>query len=120
MVTTGQQMANTLCRYFEVGPRTRRVRDGQNLPKSMKEAIIYAATMPGYFGEETEKALRVGYHVVSAWMKHVDGYRIPGEQIAVYNQQTPYQFAQTLARMVDEGVTNAYEAESWFRKERRQ
>jgi len=111
-------MAKTLCTYFNIGPRTRKFRNGANLQRDMMEAIGYAATLPGYYSEETQKALAVGFGVVLAWQKHVEAYRLPGEQVTQLIALCPYQFAQTLAKMVDDGVTNCGEADAWFRAQR--
>ena len=53
----------TLRRYVPVGTRTRRYRTDSNglrcdLHRDMTEALTFAATMPGYYSERTESALR--------------------------------------------------------------
>jgi hypothetical protein len=108
--TAGQ----TLRRYFRIGPRTRRFRDGRDLHAAMIEAIRNASIYPGFYTEGTETPLRRAFGVANAYEKHVAGYRLPGEQIAAIAAMSPYHFAALIDRMVADNVTNSGEAERWF------
>lgn len=118
-MTSGQELTAELRRYFSVGTRTRRRRkdaDGcrRDLHADMIEAIRFAATQPGYYGERTKKALAPGFGTALAYEKHVKGYRIPGVLAQRINAMTAWQFAGLLGRMVDAGVTNTGEGERFF------
>lgn len=106
-----------LRRYFRIGARTPRRRRGRDMHQEVIEAILYAATAPGYFTERTESALRPAYAVALSWQKHVQGYRLPGHQIAVLTGLSPYQLTVLVDRMTAAGVTNVGEGERWFRND---
>ena len=98
--TAGQELTATLRRYFSVGTRTRRYRTDSNglrcdLHRDMTEALIFAATMPGYFSERTESALKTGSGAALAYEKHVQGYRISGTLAAEINGMSAWNFAAT-------------------------
>ncbi|GGM27587.1 hypothetical protein GCM10011608_10510 [Micromonospora sonchi] len=114
--TAGQELANTLRRYFKVGTRTRRYRNGSDLHEQMLEALQLASQYPGYYSERTEKPLRAGFGVWLAYTKHVGGYRINGVLRRRITEMSPYQFAAFLGRMVDAGVTNAGQGEVFFQR----
>ena len=117
--TAGQALTATLRRYFSVGTRTRRFRTDSNglrcdLHRDMTEALIFAATMPGYFSERTESALKAGSGAARAYEKHVQGYRISGTLAAEINGMSAWNFAGLLGQMVDAGVTCTGEGERFF------
>lgn len=107
--------AAALRRYFSLSPRTRRYRGGEDLFGRMLEAIQIAATQPGYYTEDTERALHPAYGAVLAYQKHVNGYRIDGTVRASIQSLTPWQFAGFIDQMVAAGVTNTGEGERFFR-----
>lgn len=112
--TAGQDVTDTLRRYFKVGARTRRYRQGSDLHADMLEAIQNATTCPGYYTERTERPLGAAFGAFLAYDKHVNGYRIDGALRRRITELTPYQFAALLGRMVDAGVTNCGEGERFF------
>lgn len=112
---TATDFTATVTRYFRVGPRTRRYRNGLDLHAEIVEAVRMAATLPGYYTEGTEQGLRQAFAAVCGYEKHIAGHRIDGRIIAKVNALSPYRFAQMLAAMVDDGVSSAYEAERFFK-----
>jgi hypothetical protein len=112
--TAGKALTTTLCRYFSVGPSSRRHRAGQDLHIEMVEAIQHAATLPGYFSEGTQSALRPGFGAAGAYVKHVRGFRISGTLAYQINSMSPWHFAALLGQMVDANVTNNGEGERFF------
>lgn len=116
--TEGQQLAATLHRIKHIGPRTRQHRGHLNMRDDIIESIRLAATMPGYYSPHTQEALSIGFVAVNAWTKHVEGYRLPGEQTAELMALSPWQFTALLGEMVDAGISNTGEAERWFRARR--
>ena len=116
--TAGQDLTATLRRYFSIGTSTRRFRaDGygrRDMHAAMIEAITFAATMPGYYTEQTQDALSVGFGTALAYDKHVKGYRVDGMVAQRINAMSAYQFAALLGRMVDAGVENAGAGEQFF------
>lgn len=112
--TQGQELTDTLRRYFSVGTRTRRYRKGLNLNEAMLEAIQVATTYAGYYTGDTNRAFQSAWMVYVAYSKHVGGYRIDGTLRRRITEMTPYQFAALLGRMVDAGVTNCGEGERFF------
>lgn len=113
--TTGQTLATTLRHYFSVSPTTSRNRKQADLHQDMVEAIIHAATLPGYFSPNTETALRVGFGAALSYDKHIRGFRVSGTTIYQISRLSPWQFAALLGRAVDAGVTNTGEGEQFFR-----
>jgi hypothetical protein len=121
LMTTTQTISPVtaeLRRYFHIGPRTRRYRDGRNLHADMFEAIRNELHYPGYYSERTAQALRPAAAVLHAWDKFVEGYRLPGEQIYALRSLSPWDLAALVGRMVDAGITNNGEAERWFAENR--
>lgn len=113
--TEGHALAATLRRYFSIGTTSRRQRrDGTDLHVEMVEAILHAATLPGYFSANTEAALRPGFGAAHAYIKHVRGARISGTLAYQINSLSPWRFAGLLGQMVDAGVTNNGEGERFF------
>jgi hypothetical protein len=117
--TAGQELTAALRRYFSLGTRTRRYRTDRNhlrcdLHADMIEAIQYAATMPGYFVERTENALRTGFGAALAYEKHVQGYRISGTLAREINEMSAWNFAALLGQMVDAGVETTGAGERFF------
>jgi hypothetical protein len=118
-MTAGQDLAAELRRYFTVGTRTRRYRKDpygcrQDLHAEMVKAVTYAATLPGYYTERTQRPLAAGYGPALAYGKHIAGYRAPGVIVAEVNSMTAWRFAGLLGAMVDAGVTNTGEGERFF------
>jgi hypothetical protein len=117
--TAGQIAAAELCRYFSIGPRTRRYRDGADLHDSMIEALGLAATCPGYYSDRTHEALAGSYGVHLAWRKHVDGYRIDGTTRHHLTSLSPWKLARVLGEMIDAGVQCTGDGERFFADYRR-
>jgi hypothetical protein len=118
-MTAGQLFAKRACKISSVGPATRRWRDGENVVKRIIQNVLDASTMPGCYSKETENELKVAFGAVYAWMDLVDGFRtITAEQHEVYSQIGPYQFAKIIGEMVDAGVSNRGEGETFFRIKR--
>jgi hypothetical protein len=112
--STGSTLAATLRHYFSIGTTTRRQRNGSDLHIEMVEAIHHAATLPGYFCENTQTALRPGFGSALAYEKHVGGCRISGLLAFEINSLSPWRFASLLGQMVDAGITNNGEGERFF------
>lgn len=112
--TPGQVLAAELRRYFSVGPRSRRYRNGSDLHSGMVEALRFTAWYPGYFTGRTETALRPGYGAALAYDKHAGGYRIDGTLHALISAMSPWAFAGLLGAMVDAGVTCTGDGERFF------
>jgi hypothetical protein len=113
--TSGAKLAATLRRYFSVGTTSRRLRNGSDLHREMIEAVYHAATLPGYFTDATQDALRSGFGAALSYQKHVSGYRISGTLAYRINGLSPWRFAAMLGEMVDAGVENAGQGEEFFR-----
>jgi hypothetical protein len=107
-------------RYFHIGPRTARYRRAkghrnvQDLHAEIVEAVTYAVTAPGYFTENTQAALRIGWAAVNAYEKHIGGYRATPEVVSKINQMSAFQFVKLLGQMIDAGVSNNGEGERFF------
>ena len=114
MTTTGQAVTATLRKYMTIGTRTRRYARGEDRNATMVDYLTYASTDPGYFAQATEDALSPARYAVSAYQKHVGGYRINPVTSARIRNMTPWQFSAFLGQMVDSGCTNNGEFESWF------
>lgn len=112
--TAGQQLAATLRRIKNVGPRTRSYRDGIDVKAEMIESIRNEWMYPGYYQGATADALRTGFPALLSWDKHVEGYRIDGELRYQITLLTPYQFAGFLGQMIDAGVANVGDGERFF------
>lgn len=112
--TAGQELTATLRRYFHIGPRTRKGRNGDNLHADMLQNIAYAATEPGYFTPTTEAALRAGWVAYLSYQKHIAGYRVDGNLIFHITSLSPWHFAAFLGAIVDAGISNVGEAERYF------
>jgi hypothetical protein len=118
METTGKQFVNRVCKYFRIGASTRRYRDGEDVIKNIMENVGYAATLPGYFSEQTQKELASAFHAVLMWQDMVIGFRIHPTQYGTLSQVTPYQFAKWIGDMIDNDVHNRGEADLYFRSKR--
>jgi hypothetical protein len=112
--TPGQSLTDALRRYFSLGTRTRRYRNGRDLHAEMAEAIDLAAQYDGYYVERTQKALEGGVGAARSYAKHVGGYRISGTLALRINSMTAWQFAGLLGEMVDAGVTTTGAGERFF------
>ena len=112
--TAGQALTTTLRTYFHVNVRTRRVRKGQNIPAAMLEMMQIANTYPGYYSEAQHAALRGSYALLLSWQKHVEGYRIDGMLRYRLTAMTPWEFSALLGQMLDAGITNVGQAETFF------
>jgi hypothetical protein len=112
--TTGTEFTTTAARYFHIGPQTRRHRKGTDLHAEIAEAVRMAAQFPGYYGESTQQALRGAYAAVCGYEKHILGYRARPATCAKVAAMTPRQFIAMLADMVDQGISNNGQAETYF------
>lgn len=112
--TAGTEFAQTILRNFHIGPRTRRYRDGFDLHAEIIESITHAMHLPGYHSETTERAYRLATGAVMSYQKHVLGYRIDGNLNARIQQMSPRQFVLFLAAMIDAGVENVGQGETYL------
>jgi hypothetical protein len=113
-LTTGREFATTMLRNFGIGARTRRTRDGMNMVTEIIEAVERATYLEGYYGEEKIRIFRAAFAPVGGYQKHILGYRARPETCAKIQAMSPYQFVMLLADMIDAGVTNMGEAETYF------
>jgi hypothetical protein len=112
--TAAAEFTATIARYFHINSRTRRYRKGADMKVEIVEAVQLAATVPGYYSEDTQRALGSAFAAVCGYRKHILGCRINGVTIFKIQEMTPWQFAQMLGDMIDKGVTNVFEAELYF------
>jgi hypothetical protein len=117
--TAGQALTAEIRRYFHIGPRTRNYRDGINIKNDMFGAISNALTYPGYYNDRTQAILTTASGAFHSWNKHVEGYRIDGVLAFYLRSLTPYELAAYLGRMVDAGVENVGQGETFFQTEAR-
>lgn len=110
-----QQTATEIRRYFKIGTRTRRYRDGRDLHADIFEAIRNESNYPGYYSERTAQALLPATPVMHAWDKFVECGRLPGEQIYELKSLSPWKLTALIERMIADGITNNGEAERWFK-----
>jgi hypothetical protein len=113
--TKGRKLADSLRKNFGVGTRTRRYRNGADLHADMIEALRNATSYPGYYSGERHDLFTAAYGVLLSYDKHVGGYRIDGALRYRITQLSPYAFAGLLGDMLDAGVTNVGEGETFFR-----
>jgi hypothetical protein len=118
--TEGQRFAATIRRIQSIGPRTRARRDGLSVREGILDAVRNAAQYPGYYGDETTAALRPAMPIVYGWDKHIDGYRVDGEVRYALTSLSPWRFAEFVGRLIDDGVTNVGEMETWLRQHGRE
>lgn len=112
--TAGQVLTAEIRRYFRINSRTRTTRNGQNLRAEIIDMLQLANTLPGYYSEATHVALNGTYGIYLSWMKHIDGYRIDGMLRYRLTSMTPWEFSALLGQMLDAGVTNVGEGETFF------
>lgn len=115
--TAGQKMTASVAKFHSIGGKTRnRRRRHISVREQIADTITYAATLPGYFTPEQHDNMRVAYTAVNGYKNHILGGRVDSI-ICWYVREgmSPYQFLKLIARMVDAGVANAYEAEQFFR-----
>jgi hypothetical protein len=114
--TAGQQLAETLRRLHTIGTRTRRYRKGDDLHAAVLETIRLATAYPGYYTGETNSALSAAWGVYCAWDKHVSGARVNPALWGQIQQLSPYRLIALVGQMVDAGVSNNGEGETFFRQ----
>jgi hypothetical protein len=107
-------VTDTLRHILHIGPRTQRRRNGLDMHSEIMRVITYATTEPGYYSPEKEAALRPAYGAYMAWSKHVDGYRLPGRQIAELRALTPWQLTALIGEMARAGVACTGDGEEFF------
>ncbi len=112
--TAGTEFAATILRNFSIGTRTRRYRNGIDLHADIAESITFAAHLPGYHSENTERAYRAAFAAVCGYQKHVLGYRARPETCRKVAEMSPRRFVLMLADMVDAGVACQGDAERYF------
>jgi hypothetical protein len=119
MSTTGTAVATAeIRRYFSVGPRTRNHRKGagrEGVIVDLIERLQVSCNYPGYDGPELTAACQALLPALWSWCKHVEGYRLPGYQIANLRKLTPYQWLNLLGDMTDAGVRCTSQGEDFFR-----
>jgi hypothetical protein len=111
---TGANFASTAARYFRIGAQSRRYRKGVDLHAEITEAVRMAALFPGYYNEDTQQALRVAFAAVCGYEKHILGYRARPATCAKVAAMSPRQFLAMLADMIDQGISNNGQAETYF------
>lgn len=113
-MTEGQQFTATMRSYLSVGPRTRTYRNGENIKARVLEILETNSQYAGYYNEAQTAAFKPATAVAYAWRKHIEGYRIDPIVVAKLAALSPYRFIALLGDMVDAGVTNAGEGETYF------
>lgn len=120
--TAGQQLADELRRYYNIGPRTRwnrRNAIGIHLTRAdILNGINNAVTMPGSYSQHHTTLVQPGRPAVLAWWKLTDDYRINPVLCTTLLAMKPWDFTAYLGRMVDTGHTNNGQFEIWFGTER--
>lgn len=104
-------------RYFSIGPRTRNFRKDagrDGVIGDLAERIQVSCNYPGYDGPELTAACQLLLPAIWSWGKHVEGYRLPGYQIANLRVLTPWQWLALLGDMVDAGVSCTGDGERYF------
>jgi hypothetical protein len=119
-MTQGRELATSLRKCFRIGSRTRRYRDGADLHSEMIEALRNATVYPGYYQGARHDLFTAAWGVVSAYEKHVGGYRIDGVLRMKIVGLTPYAFAALLGDMLDAGVRTTGDGERFFSEMARQ
>jgi hypothetical protein len=115
-MSEGQRFAAAARRYFRIGTRTRRYRNRQDLHAEIVEAVVMAATAPGYFGPETQAALAPAHAAVCGYAKHIQGFRAAPAVCLAIGAMSPYRFIAMLADQVDAGVANMGDAERYYQQ----
>ena len=114
-MTDGQHFTVTMRSYLSVGPRTRNYRNGENVKARVLEVIETNRLYRGYFNAAQTAAFTPAGGAAYAWCKHIEGYRADPVLIAKLTALTPYKFIALLGDMIDAGVTNSGEGETYFR-----
>ena len=111
--TAGQTFTASMVKNLGIGTRTRL---RQNLREDILEAVQRAATIPGYYSEQRTAVFSAAYPAVNGYHANSGGSRVDSI-VGWYMREglSAYQFVKMLGRMVDAGVTNAYQAEQFFR-----
>ena len=112
--TAASEFTATVTRYFHISSRTRSYRKGLDVKAEIVDAVQLAATVPGYYSEQTQAGLRAAFAPICGYRKHILGCRINGVTISKIREMSPWEFTQMLADMIDKGVSNAFEAELYF------
>lgn len=123
--TTGQQFASLIRETLRIGTRTRRHRRinrtskvTDDLHQEILETVEYAITNSRDFSEAEIALYRAAWGAVCSWEKHITSGRASAEQCRYLNALSPWQLAQLLGEMADDGVTNTGQGERWFQARR--
>lgn len=110
--TAGQKFTASMIRNFGIGTRTR---NRKALREDVLEAVVNAATVPGYYNEARAAAFSPAYAAVNGYYANSGGNRVDAI-VGWYLREgvSAYQFVKMLGRMVDAGVTTTYQAEQFF------
>lgn len=110
--TAAQTFTASMLKNFRIGTRTRLRAD---LREDILNAVHNAAVMPGYYNQARTAAFRPAFAAVGGYTKHIDGGRVDAV-ICWYVREglSAYRFVKLIARMIDAGVTNMLEAETFF------
>jgi len=110
--TAGQTFTAHMLKNLGIGSRTRL---RQSLREDILDAVVNAATIPGYYSETRAAAFSPAYAVVNGYRANSGGSRIDAI-VGWYFREglSAYQFVKMLGRMVDAGVTTSYQAEQFF------
>lgn len=113
-MTKGQQFAKDMRKNLGIGTRTRRHRKGLDLHAEILECIRNATYYPGFYSEQREAIFRSAFGAQLSYDKHIAGYRVDSKVIAYINSLSPHQFCNLIGRMVDAGIANVGEGETFF------
>lgn len=116
--TAGQTLTATIRRVKGIGTSSRWGRTnplgGRLTHADVMATLIENGQYRGIYSEATTAALAPGFAIACGWDKHVEGYRINGEVIAALRALSPWQLCAFLGRLVDAGITNVGEMETWL------
>lgn len=114
--TAGRNFAREMRAYLHIGARTRRfakrwTADGH---RDVMQAIADANNYPGCMAAERENTFRTAFSALCSWEKHIDGGRADAVVVSHINAMTPHQFVGLIGDMIDAGITNVGEGETFF------
>jgi len=118
-MSAGTEFAKMVRKNFGMSAQTRTYRGGMNLKNEILEAVANSNNYPGYYSEAKTELFRPAFPVMLAYAKHVQGGRVDPMVAYEIEMMSPWRFAGLLGEMIDAGVTNAYEGETFFRNMRK-
>lgn len=121
-LTAGQTFARDMRKNLGIGTRTRRFNSkkigGQDMHRTILEAIANATYEPGYYSEQRQAIFRTAFAAYGSYEKHIAGYRASAELVSHINAMSPWQFCNLLGEIIDAGISNVGEGETFFRQMR--